>query len=155
MCLSTPVYHIFTVFSVSPSAVPVMALNAPHRLSQTVRHSVCMERTGSMRMEDNHNAALRVFRAVKAPIMPRVSGSDRHIVNILVNDVEILRIQISQIIRIKHWQPPFRSQPMQPTPSRSASASLQASVRPYTCYTARTVSAGSPWLFSSCPPCSP
>ena len=68
---------------------------------------MCMEGLGSVGMKYDDNAPLWVLRAVKAPIMPGILGADRHIVHILIDDIEVFRIQTSQIIRIKHWQPPF------------------------------------------------
>ena len=88
---------------------PIMPPDAPYRLPQGVRPAVLVVRMRClMLVEYDHGSLLRILRIMQIPVMPGIVALYRHIIGIRGYDVEILRIQTLQIIRIKHRQPPFR-----------------------------------------------
>lgn len=84
-----------------------MSPDTPYRLLQGVRPAVLVVRMGCpMLVEYDHGSLLRIFRIMQIPVMAGIPGHDRHIIRIRGYDIEILRIQTLQIIRIKHRQHP-------------------------------------------------
>ena len=64
---------------------------APYRLPQSVRPAVLVIRMGSLVLvEYDHRSLLRILRIMQIPVMAGIPGHDRHIIDILGYDEEIL-----------------------------------------------------------------
>ena len=68
-----------------------MPPDTPYRLPQGIRSAVLVVGMRSLvLMEDDHRSLLRILRIMQIPVMAGIPGHDRHIIDILGYDEEIL-----------------------------------------------------------------